>query len=67
MAAISSNGPSKLHCKPLVASIAVLSFACTVPGTLHAGVPQEAPKAAQQDPRATAQEKRPGETLSERL
>ncbi len=47
-----------------VLSLIVLPFAAS---ELKADVSQEAPKTAPQDPRATAQDKRPGETLSERL
>jgi len=64
MAAISSSGPSMLHCKLLAIAMILLPFA---PSELKADVSQEAAKAASQDPRATAQDKRPGETLSERL
>jgi len=64
---ISSAGHARLRRRLLTASIVVLPLAGIVPGTLHAGVSQEVPKSAPQDPRATAQDKRPGETLSERL
>ena len=64
MAAISSSGPSMLHRKLLAILMIFLSF---TPSELKADVSQQAPKAVPQDPRATAQDKRPGETLSERL
>ncbi len=54
------------RCMALTASAVVLSLAAA-PDTLYAGVQQETPKASPQDPRATAGDKRPGETLSERL
>jgi hypothetical protein len=64
MAAISPSWPSMLRRKLLVIAMISLPFA---PSELKADVSQEAPKAVPQDPRATAQDKRPGETLSERL
>ena len=64
MAANSSGRSLMRHRKLLAISMAFLSFA---PGELKADVSQEAPKAVPQDPRATGQDKRPGETLSERL
>jgi hypothetical protein len=64
---ISSARQTRLRRRLLTASIVVLSLAGIVPRTLHAGVSQEVPKTAPQDPRATAQDKRPGETLSDRL
>ncbi len=64
MAAISSRGPSMLHRKLVAIAMILLPFA---PSALKADVSQEAPKAVPQDPRATGQDKRPGETLSERL
>ena len=48
----------------LAIAMALLPFAAR---ELKADVSQEAPKTAPQDPRATAQDRRPGETLSERL
>jgi hypothetical protein len=63
----SSARHARLRRRLLTASIVVLSLAGIVPGTLHAGVSQEVPKSAPLDPRAMAQNKRPGETLSERL
>jgi hypothetical protein len=64
---ISSPRYARLRRRLLTASIVVTPLTGIVPGALHAGVPQEAPKSAPQDPRATAEDKRPGETLSERL
>ena len=64
---ISSARHSRLRRGLLTASVVVLPLTGIVPGMLHAGVSKEAPKSAPQDPRATAQDKRPGETLSERL
>jgi hypothetical protein len=64
MAAISSRGPSMPHRKLLAIGMILSPFA---PSGLKADVSQEAPRAVPQDPRATGQDKRPGETLSERL
>jgi len=64
MATFSSGGPSMLHCKLLAI---VMAFLAIAPSELKADISQEAPKTAPQDPRATAQDRRPGETLSERL
>ena len=64
---MSSARHARLRRRLLTASIVVFSLKGIVPGMLHAGVSQEVPKSAPQDPRATAQDKRPGETLSERL
>jgi hypothetical protein len=64
MAEISSGASSMLHRKLLAIAMILLPLA---PSELKADVSQEAPKAVPQDPRATGQDKRPGETLSERL
>ena len=64
---ISSARRARLRRRLLTASIVVFSLAGIMPGKLHAGVSQEVPKSTPQDPRATAQDTRPGETLSERL
>ena len=64
MAVLSPAGPALFRRRLLAISLALLPFAAS---ELKADVSQEAPKAAPQDPRATAQDKRPGETLSERL
>ncbi len=58
---------ASLRRKLLLASIAIFPHAGMGSSELHAGVSQEAPKTAPQDPRATAQDRRQGETLSERL
>ncbi len=64
MAAISPGGPSMLHKKLLAITITFLSF---LPVELRADVSKDAPKTAPQDPRSTVPDRRPGETLSERL
>ncbi len=64
---ISSALHGRLRRSLLMASVVVLPLTGIAPAALHAGVSQEAPKTSQQDPRATAQDRRPGETLSERL
>ncbi len=64
MGAISSGGPSMLNRKLLAISMALLSFA---PSELKADDSQGGAKTVPQDRRATGQDKRPGETLSERL
>lgn len=64
MATLSSGAPSMLHCKLLAI---VMAFLAIAPSELKADISQEAPKTAPQDPRATNQDRRPGETLSERL
>ncbi len=64
MAVISLAGIALLRRKLFVLSMVFLPFAAS---ELKADVSQEAPKTAPQDPRATAEDKRPGETLSERL
>ncbi len=64
MAEISPGAPSMLHRKLLAIAMILLPFA---PSELKADVSQQAPKAVPQDPRATGPDKRPGETLSERL
>jgi len=64
MAASSSSGPSRRHRKLLAI---LTTFVLWAPGALKADVSHETPKTAPQDPRATGEDKRPGETLSERL
>lgn len=65
MAAISFDRQFLL--RNLLKVLACMPLAAIVPTGLHAELPQEAPKTAPQDPHATASDKRPGETLSERL
>ena len=64
MAAIPPRPPSKLRHALLALTITFLPLA---PLGVKADISQEAPKAAPQAPVATAQDRRPGETLSERL
>ena len=65
MALLSPAGPALLRRKLFVLSMIFLPIIAA--SELKADVSQEAPKTAPQDPRATAQNRRPGETLSERL
>ncbi len=64
MAVLSPAGSAMLRRKLFVLSMVFLPFAAS---ELKADVAQEAPKTTPQDPRSTTPDRRPGETLSERL